>query len=448
MPFRSLPFAVCLLVAYVSLSACGADDGAAPAASRSDAVPQKVVATGDAAADWPQWRGVGRDGKSLSQGLLQDWREDQPSLVWTAKGLGEGYASVAVVGGRIYTTGNVNDAQAVVALDEASGRVLWTTPVTGQAPRHSYRGSRSTPTVDEDRVYVVPSSGAIVCLDAGNGEIVWQHEFRRTWNGRMMSGWGYSESPLIDGDKLICTPGGADATIVALDKRTGKELWKAAVPDAGGAGYASAVVSEAAGVRQYVQLVGRGIVGVRADDGKFLWKYTRIANRTANIPTPIIDGDHVCCATGYRAGAALLKLSADGAGGVKAEEVWFHPGNTLQNHHGGMIQVGKHLYLGNGHNNGFPTCVELATGRLAWGGRTRGAGSGSAAVAFADGNLIFRYQSGELALIAADPDKYELKGTFRPEHVEQPSWAHPVVANGRLYLREQDVLMCYDVTQR
>jgi outer membrane protein assembly factor BamB len=298
-------------------------------------------------------------------------------------------------------------------------------------------------------VYAVSSDGGIACLDAKDGKIVWKHAFSE-WDGRMMSGWGYSESPLVDGNQVICTPGGKDALLVALQKGTGALIWKTKAGDLGdkggdGAGYAAAVVGNGAGVRQYVQLTGRGVVGVRASDGKLLWSYNRVANGTANIPTCIVDGDHVFASTGYGTGAALLKLSRDGEG-VKAGEVYFLEPKVFQNHHGGMILHKGHVYAGTKHNEGFPTCLEMKTGKIVWGGGDiRGEGGGSAAVHFVDGHLIFRYQSGKLALIEATPTAHVLKGSFKPAYVKEPSWAHPVVVDGRLYLREQDQLMCYDL---
>lgn len=398
--------------------------------------------------DWPQWRGPNRTGLSQEKGLNTDWEAKPPELVWVAEGMGGGFASVAVSHGKIYTTGNLSDGQAVVALAEADGKVLWTTPVTDSVPRHSYAGSRSTPTVDGDRLYVVSSDGAIVCVTTADGQVAWKRSFKQDWNGRMMSGWGYAESPLVDGERVLCTPGGSDAMIVALNKIDGTEIWRSAVPKIGsrggdGAGYASLIVSEGAGVKQYVTLAGRGIVSVRASDGAFLWGYNSVANGTANIPTPIASGNYIFCSSGYGTGSALLELSRDGDG-VKATEVYFLDGNKLQNHHGGMVLVDDHIYCGHGHNNGFPACIDLKTGEAAWGGK-RGPGSGSAAVAYYDGHLIFRYQSGDVALIEATPEAYKLKGSFKPVYVKTPSWAHPVVANGRLYLREQDKLMCYSL---
>lgn len=404
-----------------------------------------VLCAGDAdksAAEWPQWRGPHRDGVSEEKGLLQHWTAKGPPLDWQTSGLGEGFASVVIVGGKVFTMGKRNNVVSVMALAGDDGHLLWATPVggsTGDAPS-------STPTVDGDLVFAVSPQGDIVCVDVAYGKLVWQKSFTKDFGGSVPT-WKYCESPLVDGDKLICTPGGRDATLVALNKRTGETIWKCTVPSGAGngSGYASTVISEAAGVRQYVQLMGAGTgcIGVSADDGKFLWNYARVGNGTASIPTPIVHGDYVFCSSGYGTGSALLKLSRSG-NGVKAEEVYFLNGNVFQNHHGGLVLVGDYVYGGHGHNNGFPTCVELKTGKIKWGGK-RGPGQESAAVVYADGQLYFRYQDGLMALIQASPKAYKLNGKFNIPKVSGPSWSHPVVAAGRLYLREQDNLFVYNL---
>lgn len=203
------------------------------------------------------------------------------------------------------------------------------------------------------------------------------------------------------------------------------------------------MISRAGGVRQYVQLVGRGLIGVSAQTGQLLWSYNRIANSTANIPTPIVAGDFVFCSTGYQTGAALLRLARQG-NRITAHEVYFLPHDRLQNHHGGMILLGDYLFCGHGHNQGFPTCIHVPTGRTAW-GPVRGPGKRSAAVSYADGHLYFRYEDGTMALIEANPRSYKLKGTFRIATRHAESWPHPVIANGKLYLRDQQDLHCYDL---
>ena len=405
------------------------------------------LSTGSAR-EWTQWRGPDQKMHCPEQGILKNWETHPPKHLWTADGFGAGYSSLSITDDHMYTTGNLDDAQALIAADRETGNVLWSTPISQNVPKHGYEGARSMPAVDGDRLYVVSSDGAIHCIGP-DGKTQWKHGFKETWKGKMMSGWGFSESPLVDGDWVLCTPGGKEAMIVALDKKSGKEIWRSAVPDLGengkdGAGYSSIVISEAAGVKQYVQLVGRGVIGVRASDGRFLWGYNRVANKTANIPTPIISGNYVFCSTGYGTGSALLELSSDNDG-VNVTEKYFLEGKTLQNHHGGMVLVGSHLYLGNKHNSGFPVCVEMKTGEFAWGGKERGPGKGSACVLYADGHIIFRYQDGLMALVEATPDAYKLKGTWQPDYQKGKTWAHPVIVDGKLYLREQNKVMCYQL---
>jgi outer membrane protein assembly factor BamB len=402
--------------------------------------------------DWPQWRGPNRDNKSSQTGLRTDWKAQPPKLAWKIEGMGDGYASVSIVGDRLYTTGNVKKSQSVIAVDLAKQKLLWTKPITEGNPKHQYEGSRCTPTIDGDHLYVVTSNGQISCMKALDGSIVWQKDFQKEWKGQLMTRWGFAESPLVDGDWVLCTPGNSDAMIVALDKLTGELVWKSAVPDKGnagkpGAGYSSIVISNGAGVKQYVQLIGRGLISVRASDGKQLWSYNRIANGTADIPTAIVQDDYVFGSTGYGdGGSALLKLVKDGDG-VKAVEQYYKSAKELQNHHGGMVLVDDYLYFGHGHNKGFPVCVELLTGEKKWEGNSRDIGSGSAAVTYADGHIIFRYQSGAVALVEATPSEFKLKGVFKPEVQIKESWAHPVVCKGKLYLREQNTLMCYEIAK-
>jgi len=403
-----------------------------------------------AASDWPGWRGPARDGLSTETGLLRQWGPEGPPLVWKSSGIGAGFSSLAIVGDRIYTMGDQDGAQYVFALERPGGEVLWKAHVG--LPHDDQRGgARSTPIADDGRIYAVGTEGDVVCLDAASGKEIWRRSLPRDFGGQMMSRWKWSESPLVDGDRVIVTPGAPDAMLVALAKDTGKEIWRAAVPPLGeagadGAGYSAVVVSNAAGVKQYVQLTGRGLVGVRASDGKYLWGYNRVANRVANVATPIVHGDLVFASTGYQTGSALVRLKPSGDG-VAAEEVYFLDSKTLQNHHGGLVLVGDHVYGGHGHNKGFPIAVELASGEVAWGGDIRNEGTGSAAVMYADGNLYFRYENGVIVLIAATPDGYEERGSFTVPGVTHPSWAHLAISDGKLYVREQERLYCYDLRQ-
>ncbi|MBM84258.1 MAG: polyvinylalcohol dehydrogenase [Planctomycetaceae bacterium] len=398
------------------------------------------------AGDWPSWRGPNRDGISSETGLLTEWPEGGPKLLWQVDGLGGGYSSLAIADGKIYTMGRQGGGTHLIALNQKEGEKLWATSVGGGNPN-------CTPTVDGSLVYALGRDGDLVCADAQAGSVVWKKNFGKDFGGKMMSGWGYSESPLVDGDLLICTPGSGDAYIAALDKTSGRVIWKSGPTDAGfsrgrdGAAYSSVVVSKGAGVKQYIQLNGRGVFGVRASDGKFLWSYNKIANGTANIPTPIIKGDYVFCSTGYGTGAALLELKKTDDG-VSAEEVYFLPANKFQNHHGGMILVGDYIFCGHGHNKGFPLCIEMMTGKKVWDGG-RGPGAGSAAILQADNHLYFRYENGVMALIESTPAEYNLKGSFRIATADRKtrSWPHPVISDKKLYLRDQQILLCYDLAK-
>ena len=416
--------------------------------------------------DWPQWRGPNRDGIS-SETIRSDIRQNPPKLLGQLSGMGRGYGSLAIVDGDGYLTGNFPDGQKVIGLElydpaagNGIGQVMWSTPLTDSPPQHGYQGARCTPTVDGDRVYAVGSDGSITCLDRISGQKRWSRPFS-DFGGKMMSGWGFSESPLVDRDRVLVTPGGPEALVVALDKMSGDELWRSA-PDFSqgeggaskgkdGAGYASLVISEAGGVRQVVGLSGRGAFGIRSDDGTPLWTYNRVANPTANIPTPVVwdEGDAVFVSSGYDdGGAALLKLEANGDTVTVREAYWLDR-QTFQNHHGGMVRVGDKLYAGHKHNQGFPTCLDLETGGIEWGGsRLRGAGKGSAALTLVGDQLIFRYQDGTVAFVDATPETYRMNGKFMPVYQEDKSWSHPVVYDGVLYLREQDKLMAYDVAAK
>lgn len=402
------------------------------------------------ATDWPQWRGPMRDGICKETGLLSEWPEGGPPLLWKSTERGDGYSGPTIAQGKIFGMGNRGNEEIVWALDAATGKELWHAKVGPKPGRAGggYEGPRCSPTVDGDRLYALGIQGDLVCVQIASGKEVWKVSFRSAFNGRMMSTWGFSESPLVDGDRVIVTPGGEDAALVALDKKTGKTVWKAKVSDGGGAGYASVMPATIGGTKLYITWLGRKLVGVAANDGRFLFEYTKVANRTANIPTVIVRGDHVFCSTGYTdGGSALLKLEAKGQD-VQATEVWHKSARELQNHHGGAVLIGDYLYFGNGHNNGNPVCVEFLTGNLAWGPQ-RGPGTGSAAVLFADGHIYFRYQNGVMALLEATPKQRVIKSTFQlPDQSGKPSWPHPVIAHGRLYIRDQDELLCFDVRKK
>jgi outer membrane protein assembly factor BamB len=408
-----------------------------------------------AADDWHQWRGVARDGKSTDTGLLDQWPEGGPPLVWRAEGLGLGYSSVAVADGKIFTLGDVEDDELLFAVSDADGKTLWSHRV-GPANKGSYGGSRSTPTVDGKRVYALGSDGDLVAVSATDGKEIWRLNIASAFGGEMMiaggkHNWRFSESPLIDGKKLIVTPGARAAALVALDKNDGKEIWRSEIPDLGergvdGAAYSSIVVSEGAGIRQYVQLIGRGLIGVEASTGKFLWGYNRVANHVANCSTPLVDGDYVFASTGYGTGAGMVRLRKDGDR-VAADEIYFVAGDTMQNHHGGMVLHNGVVYSGTGHKKGFPLALDMKSGEVKW-GPIRNAGTNSAAVSFADGRLYFRYEDGLMVLIEANSKKYIEAGSFMIPDVKSHSWSAPVISGGKLYLKEQDHMLCYDLRRQ
>jgi outer membrane protein assembly factor BamB len=391
-------------------------------------------------AEWPHWRGPNRDAVSTETGLLKEWPADGPPLAWRAEKLGNGYSTVAIVGGKIYTMGGSGSmGQAVIALDRATGKRLWAAKVSSSGGK-----TQSTPVFNDGLVYALSTDAELACFDAATGRDVWRKNLQRDLGGGRTPTWKFAESPYIDGDRLICTPGGEDSLLAALEKKTGKVIWQCALPDSlrgrgAHAQYATVTATEAGGVRQYVTLIKNlGLVGVAAKDGRFLWNYRRINNGTANIATAVAQGEYVFCSTAYNTGAALLKLS-----GAGAEEAYFLGGRTFQNHHGGFLRIGEHIYGGHGHGAGNPTCIEMRTGKVLWQQSQPGGGSG--AVVAADGHLYFLYQKGQVALIEARPDGYKLKGLFELPRQGGPAWAHPVVCGGKLYLRWADKLFCYDV---
>lgn len=419
------------------------------------------------AQDWPQWRGSDGTNRSSETGLFGKWGDDGPTLKWTAEGLGRGYATVSVADGKIFTSGDIEapegeeanwadiGAQQVVAYS-LDGKQIWSTRITDGTPKHPYKGSRTTPTYSDGKLFAVSSDGAISCLDAKTGKKQWSRKFK-DWDGKMMSTWGFSESPLVDDGKVICTPGGSKGIVVALNVENGEEVWACVLPDYGdekgvngkslldGAAYSSPVISNGGGVKQYVQMVGRGLLGIRASDGGLLWRYKKVANGIANIPTSIIDGDYVFTSTAYNTGSALLKLKASDDG-VDAEEVYWLDGRTFQNKLGGMTLVDGHIYCGHGNGAGLPICLELKTGEIKWGPlRTKGKGKGESSMIYADGHFVWRRQDGFVSLVEANAEKLEVVRSFKPHFQDDNSWAQPVIADGVLYLREQDKLMAYEL---
>jgi outer membrane protein assembly factor BamB len=379
------------------------------------------------AADWPQWRGSNRDGISTETGLLAAWPAAGPPVVWTAAGLGEGYSSIAVAAGRIYTQGQRGSRQYVMALDVKTGAKVWETPTGGSFNESRGNGPRGTPTIDGTRVYAMAADGTLACLDAASGKAIWSQNVLRTYGGPLPP-WGISESPLIDGDRVIVMPGGRGASLVALNKTTGALVWKSG-NDA--AGYSSAVITDAAGIRQIVALNADAVVGVRADNGQPLWRYTKVANSTANIATPIVRNEFAFVSTEYESGGALLKLGA-----ANVSEVYFT--RNMRNHYSSAVLVDDVLY---GFNSSILTAMRFSSGQLLW--RDRSVGKGS--VAYADKRLYVLSEDGVLALVEPRTDQYREISRFDLRSGRYPTWSPPVIADGRLYVRDQDRLTAFNI---
>jgi len=395
-----------------------------------------VRAQSPAPADWPQWRGVNRDGISRETGLLKEWPRSGPPVVWSAANVGEGYGSVSVRGDRVFVQGLENQRSVVTSLNRADGKVVWVRPLGAGGSNDRGSGPRGTPTADGDRLYVLTETGDLACLRIMDGTIVWQRNILKDFRGENPY-WLISESPLVDGSMVIVSPGGRGAGIVALDKMTGKTVWQSAeLSD--GAGYSSAIVADVQGVRTVMALTAQAGVGVRATDGKLLWRVRNVANGTANIATPVYADGRVFYTSGYDTGGALLTLRAAG-GSVSATQAYFT--RDMQNHHGGVVLVDGYLY---GYSDSILTCLEFATGKRMW--RDRSVGKGS--LSYADGNLYILSENNIVGLVEATPTAYREKGRFTIKDQGLPSWAHPVIAGGRLFIRNQGTLTAYDIRSK
>jgi len=384
------------------------------------------------AADWPQWQGPDRTGVSKETGLLQQWPASGPAVVWSATGLGSGYGSMAVAGDRVFVQGTRGRSSAVMALNRADGKEVWSKALGSSENNDQGPGPRGTPTVDGDRVYVLTENGDLWCMKRDGAE-VWHRNILRDFNGRQLR-WLISESPLVDGPYLIVSPGGPGSGMVKLDKMTGKTVWQTKdLSDP--AGYSSPIVADVQGVRTYMTFTAGAGVGVRASDGKLMFTYPRASNNVANIATPIFFDNKVFFTSAYDTGAGLVGLTANN-GSVNAKEIYFT--REMKNHHGGVVLVNGYLY---GFDDSILTCMEFASGKRVW--RDRSVGKGS--VTYADGRLYIQGENNMVGLAEASPSGYKETGRFSIADKGLPSWAHPVISDGRLYVRNQDSLVAYDV---
>jgi outer membrane protein assembly factor BamB len=397
------------------------------------------------ASDWPQWRGPERTDISKETGLLKTWPKGGPPLRWTYEDAGVGYSGPAVVGERLYAMGGDDQTEYVYALDiqTTTPKKLWSSEVGPLFKEGHGNGPRGTPTVEGSLLFCIGGQGDLVCVDTTSGQRRWHCNLRRDLGGQMMSGWGYTESPLVDGENVVCTPGGSQGSLAALDKQTGKVLWRSkSFTDP--AAYSSLVIMTVGGVRQYVQMTGESVAGVAADDGRLLWRFERYS-RTAAIPTPIIHDNFVYVSSGYGTGCALLKITGGRNGSLECEQVYAN--KNMVNHHGGVVQVGENLY---GHSNNLGwVCQSFRTGGIVWQEKKR---LGKGSLTYADGHFYcYSEDEGTAVLVEAAPDGWKETGRFKVprESTRRNSsgkfWTHPVVANGRLYLRDQDLLFCFDV---
>jgi outer membrane protein assembly factor BamB len=388
--------------------------------------------------DWPGFRGVNRDGICREKGLLKEWPKDGPKLLWKVTGLGVGYSTPSVVGNVLYTMGQKDDKEWVLALDVSrEGKQTWASPIGPvRNDGNGFPGPKSTPTIDGDRLYTLGIAGDIVCMDTKDGRIVWRRDAITDFGGKFpRMSWGYAESVLVDGPLVICTPGGPKNTIVALDKSNGKQVWGSPVGDP--AAYASVIKVMAGDSKQYVNLTSKGVIGVAASDGKFLWRYNAPASRVANCSACITSGDTVFAASGYGTGGGQVRIEPSDDG-FTAKQVYFT--KSMKNHHGGMVLVDGFLYGCN--DPSLLTCLDYKTGTVKWSDRS----SGKCSVLWADGMLFCRSENGPISLVEATPKGFKLKGRFnQPDRSDKNSWPYLCVVNGVMYVRDQDVILAYDV---
>ena len=389
------------------------------------------------AADWPRWRGADHSGQCKETGLLQVWPGSGPKRLWTSKEVGLGYSSHAIVGGTLFTLGLVGENEQVIALDADSGRKLWATTIGGRLKNGWGDGPRATPTVEGGRVFAMGGNGDLVCIDAKSGRKIWSAAMADL--GGKRPSWGYTESVLVDEGQVVCTPGGSRGAMAAFDKRSGKLLWQCQEWKEG-AQYASIVPTEIHGVRQYIQLTQKTLVGVAAKDGRLLWS-SDWQGRTAVIPTPIVKDNEVYIASGYGVGCKKVRVNKDWS----VDDVWVN--KVMKNHHGGVILLDGHLY---GYSDGPGwVCQSLETGEEVWAER-RGFRKG--AIYYADGKFILlEEQTGNVALIEASAKGWREISRFRlaPQSEQRAPkgkiWTHVVISGGKMYLRDQELIHCFDV---
>lgn len=412
--------------------------------------------------DWPQWRGPQRDGVSKEKGLLQSWPKDGPPLLWTNESIGLGYSSPSIVGNKLFVLGAVEDTTYLFCLNVEDGKEIWKTKI---GPIFTFDGNtwgdgpRSSPTVDGDLVYALGGHGDLVCARISSGELVWKLNYVKDLNGKMMTEWGFSESVLIDGQKLVCMPGGKDGTFAALDKKTGKVIWRSSGLKES-ATYASIMPATIEGVEQYVGLSyegggqGASAVGLNAKTGEVLWKilYNKGDSYSVAI-TPVIKGNLIYVEDGDGGSCHLLKVSKEGNAFTVKDTYKRSSQRSMKNGHGGVVLVDGNVY---GYSDRYGwVSQDFKTGKLNWESIQGLPVNSTGSIIAADGQLYLYTDEGNVGLIEASPKGFDLKGKFsipkkfdnssRPTSQRAGVWTHPVIANGRLYLRDQNYLFCYDI---
>ena len=390
--------------------------------------------------DWPQFRGPNRDGKSAETGLLKKWPDDGPKLLWSDNGLGIGFSSVAIANGLIYTTGMLEREGFLFAYN-LDGKLQGKFPY-GPEWRGSFPGTRTTPTVDGDRVYVFSGLGVLTCFNTKSGDKIWQVDTLKEFEGNNIT-WGMSGSPLIDGNNVICTPGGSKGTIVALDKFTGRTIW-ATTGLTEAAAYCSPILIQKGPNRLLVNMIQKSVICVSADTGRLIWKFPYEISYDTGIITPVYHNGCIfitsVCEGRFTRGAVMLSLSADG---TSVSTKW--TGQLLDCHHGGVVLVDGYLYGSNfdGIPAGNWVCLDWNTGHVMYEAKWNG---NKGAIIYADGMLYcYDENTGGVALVKASPAGFEIVSSFRITLGSGKHWAHPAISNGRLYIRHGDVLMAYNI---
>jgi len=437
--------ATLLILALAGCSQTSSPGGGTSAQPAAEVFPSKPatsaarILSAREAGFWPRFHGPKGDNISSETGLLKSWPDGGPTLLWTAQGIGEGYSSVSIANGLIYTAGNLKEKTAITALD-TSGQIQWQV-AAGDAWTGEHPGTRGTPTIDGDRLYHESPLGQLVCLNAKTGDEIWSLNILEEFGSKNIQ-WALAESVLVDGDRLICCPGGKNTSVVTLDKKTGKTVWTArSTGDL--AGYATPALVEYQGLRIILAMTQKALIGVNADNGDLLFRHPHETKWDVNATTPIFHDGQVFITSGYSAGSEILKLKVEGKT-ASVETVW--QSKDLDNHHGGVVLLDGYLYgaaheaRGAGRNPWV--CLDWKTGERKY--AEKGVGKGS--LTCADGMLYTLSEKEDVGLVRATPEGHEVISRFKlPKGGKGPSWAHPVICGGRLYLRHGDRLYAYDV---